>query len=242
MRNRLIVSLLVPLLAACAVRLGGGGPEAYTVVSIAAAEGATAAQVAEQLRAAGAQLALVSADRDTAWFGQVAEAAGLELSGPGRTGPHGLAFFAPLELLGDTSIVLLVPSGGRIHMHDALYQIEENRFIDLMMVDVDNVQDLRDGVRTLLSYIASDVGHNVPLVLAVTAPTTAVDDSVAVLLRAAFANARDCGARPTNGESGGVAPVPLELLYGPAARLQCETAALLDGGLGGVSARLIVNR
>jgi hypothetical protein len=111
-----------------------------------------------------------------------------------------------------------------------------------MMVDVDNVQDLRDGVRTLLSYIASDVGNNVPLVLAVTAPTTAVDDSVAVLLRAAFANARDCGARPANGEGGGVARVPLELLYGPAARLQCETAALLGEGPGGVSARLIVNR
>ena len=77
---------------------------------------------------------------------------------------------------------------------------------------------------------------------AVTAPTTAVDDSVAVLLRAAFANARDCGARPTNGESGGVAHVPLELMFGPGARLQCETAALLDGGVGGVSARLIVNR
>lgn len=245
MRNRLLVSLLIPLLGACAVRLGGTSPVPYGVAALTAGANVTPAQVAERLREAGADIALVSATRDSAWFAAVAEAAELELSGPGTTGPRGMAFLAPLELLGDTSIVLSVPSGGRIHMHDALYRVDEDRLLDLMMVDVDSVQDLRDGVRTLLSYIATDVGNSVPLVLAVTAPTTAVDDSVAVLLRAAFANARECGARSTN-DNGDDRPsgasVPLELLYGPIARMQCETASILEGAPSGIGARLIIGR
>jgi hypothetical protein len=109
-----------------------------------------------------------------------------------------------------------------------------------MLVDVDGVTNLRDGVRTLLMYIASDVGNNVPLMMGVSAPTTQRDDSVAVLLRAAFASARDCAG--DNGDSNGITAVEgLQLLYGPPARMQCQNARAMPGDAG-ISARLVVTR
>ncbi len=244
MRQAMIAALMISLLAACAVRLGGPSPAPFRVVVLSSAE-TDAAAVAAAIREQNGQIALVTADRDSAWFAEVASGAGLELSGPGHTGPHSMAFLtSQLKLLGDTSIVLLVPSGGRIHMHDALYEIAENRQIDLMMVDVDGVQDVRDGVRTLLMYIASDVGNSVPLVLGVSARTTQVDDSVAVLLRAAFASAKDCAAADGSsgdGASASIAVAGLALLYGPPARLQCEDARMTGNGQG-ISARLVVGR
>jgi hypothetical protein len=242
MRSRLLVGVLAVFAAACAVRLGGSGPEPYRVVAVPAGKDEAAATVAERIRAEEAQLVLVTAERDSAWFAELATAVGLELSGPGHTGPRSMAFLTGLKLLGDTSIVLVPESGGRIHMHDALYEISENRQLDLMLVDVDGVQNLRDGVRTLLMYIASDVGNNVPLVMGVSAPTTQVDDSVAVLLRAAFASARDCASASDDGDSNAISAVEgLQLLYGPPARMQCQSARAMAGDAG-ISARLVVTR
>ncbi len=235
MRTAKLVPIAV-LLAACAVRLGGPSPVDYRVVAIPADAAGTPAEVAGRLTGEGAQLALIAADRDSAWFAQVAEASGLDLSGPGTTGPRGLAFLSALPILGDTSIVLLAPGGGRIHMHDALFEIDEDRVIDMMLIDVEDVSDVRDGVRTLLSYIASDVGNNVPLVMAVSAPRTEADDSVAVLLRAAFANAGDCSI-----DTGEIAITGLRLLYGPPALMNCEDVRVLPQNAG-ISARLVVGR
>lgn len=236
MRHVSIAVLLLLMSAACAVRLGGPSPEPYRVVAVPARAADSATTVAESIRGEGGQLALIAADRDSAWFADVASQTGLELSGPGTTGPRGLAFLSGLRILGDTSIVLLVPSGGRIHMHDALFEVAENRNIDLMLVDVVGMSDVRDAVRTLLSYIASDVGNSVPLVMGIAAPTTAAEDSVVALLRAAFANAGDCAA------DSAVIDVPgLRLLYGPPARMQCDEAKALPGDAG-ISARLVVGR
>lgn len=234
MRITRLVLPAVLLLAACAVRLGGPSPLTYRIVAVPAHADGSPADVGGRLTAEGAQLALIAADRDSAWFSGVASAAGLELSGPGTTGPRGLAFLSSLPILGDTSIVLLPPAGGRIHMHDALFEISEDRVIDLMLIDPEDVTDVRDAVRTLLSYIASDVGNSVPLVLAVSGPATAVDDSVAVLLRAAFANAGDCA---TEGER--IVIPGLRLLYGPPALVRCEDVRVLPDGAG-VSAELVI--
>lgn len=237
MRQAIGATLLLALFTACAVRMGGHKPEPYSVVAVHARDGEAAQDVAAQITAQGGQIAFVTADRDTAWFGEIATQTGLELSGPGRTGRNGLAFYTNLKILGDTSIVLLIPSGGRVHMHDALFEISEDRNIDLMFIDVDGVEDLRDATRTLLSYIATDVGNNIPLIIGVAAPSTQVDDSVALLIRAAFSNARDCAA-DAGGEAWAGDVAGLHLLFGPPARMQCENArAVLEEG--SISARLI---
>jgi hypothetical protein len=68
-------------------------------------------------------------------------------------------------------------------------------------------------------------------------PSTQVDDSVAILIRAAFSNARDC-AVDAGGEAWTGDVAGLHLLFGPPARMQCENArAVLEEG--SISARLI---
>jgi hypothetical protein len=226
--------------SACAVRLGGGGPEPYQTLAVPAGASASAEDVASRIRSVAGQLVLLTADRDSAWFADIAERTGLALSGPGRTGSRSMAFLTDgLTLLGDTSLVLGLASGGVMHMHDALYEIGKDRLIDLMLIDLEAVTDLRDGVRTLLSYIATDVGNNVPLILAVQAPTPQVGDSAAVLLRAAFGNAAECAAR--DGKSA-AEPARMNLFYYPSVRLTCQSAGLLPGDETAISARLVVGR
>lgn len=228
--NRTIrIVILVPLVllaaSACALRLGGAGPVTYSAVAIRADAGANAAAVATQLRDAGAQLVLLSAAQDSAWFASVAGAAGLELSGPGETSGRGLAFMTNLELLGDTSLVLDVDGGGAVHMHDALYQVDERRNIDLMFVRFDG-PDLRAAVRTLLGYIATDVGASAALLLAIDAPTPQAADSATVLVRATLGNAAECGDIAAAATTSRV-----RLLYGPSARLTCLSAQALSNGV-----------
>jgi hypothetical protein len=199
---------------------------------------ASADQAAQRIRNEAGQLVLLVSERDSAWFADVAKQTQLELSGPGRTGPRGMGFLTGLKLLGDTSLVLGLQGGGRMYMHDALYEIEENRLLDLMLIDLGDAPDLREGVRTLLSYIATDVGNNVPLILGVQTPTPQLGDSVAILLRAAFANAAECAARGEN--RGTVPPSQLHLFFHPAVRLTCESASALPGEPLAISARLVV--
>ena len=225
-------------LAACAVRLGGPTPEEYSAVALVAGAAESPSDVAARLRAAEAELVLLGADRDSAWFAAVATELGLTLSGPGRTGPRAMGFLARLEILGDTSIVLQVREGGRIHMHDALYAVDKNRNIDLMMVRFEDTNDLRAAVRTLFGYIATDVGASAALLLAIDATTPQVADSAAVLMRATLNSALECGE--SNSAAGATPPV--QLLYGPSARLGCRTARVLEGTPPGVAARVVVNR
>lgn len=224
---RMVILVPLALLAAsaCALRLGGPGPETYSAVAIRAESGASAAAIATQLRDAGAQLVLLSAAQDSAWFASVASAAGLALSGPGETSGRGLAFMTNLELLGDTSLVLEVPGGGNVHMHDALYEVDEDRNIDLMFVRFDG-PDLRAAVRTLLGYIATDVGASAALLLAVDAATPQAADSATVLVRATLGNAAECGDIAAAATTSRV-----RLLYGPSARLTCLSAQALPNGV-----------
>lgn len=228
--NRTIrIVLLAPLAlltaSACALRLGGSGPETYSAVAIRAEAGADATAIATQLRDAGADLVLLSAEQDSTWFASVAGAAGLDLSGPGETSGRGLAFMTSLELLGDTSLVLDVAGGGEVHMHDALYKIDDRRNIDLMFVRFDG-PDLRAAVRTLLGYIATDVGASAALLLAIDASTPQVADSATVLVRATLGNAAECGDITAAATTSRV-----RLLYGPSARLTCLSAQALPNGV-----------
>ena len=230
-------ALAVAVLAGCGVRLGGPGPEEYTALALPSVD-VPAAQAVQRILESGADLVLVANRAEPSWFEAVAEGTGLELSGPGRNGSYSLAFYSNLELLGDTALVLGTPSGGRLHLQDALYKVDDRRVLDLMLLEVTEGVDLRESVRTLLSYIATDVGADAAVLLGVTAPTPAVSDSVAILLRAAFGNAWEC---TDAGRAGAASPVmEIRLFYGPEVRMGCESARILDRPGGPVAAEVVV--
>lgn len=244
--------LVLTIAGGCAVRLGGGGPEMYRTLAYTAPEGETAEAAAARIAAAEADVVLLAGPGDSAWFADVANRTRLELSGPGRTGDKAQAFLTRrLEIVGDTSITIDVSGGGRIHMHDALYEISDRRYVDLMLVQLET-QQLREAVRTLLSYIATDVGATAAVMFALDAATPQAADSAATLLRAAYTNAWECAAPA--GESGadaeaGVEPEPeagvepeieLRLFYGPAVRMDCEQATVLDAPGSPIVADLVV--
>jgi hypothetical protein len=229
--------------AACAVRLGGPSPQEYRTLAMGAGPSATSAEVAQIVRDAGANVVLLAAEQDTAWFTAVSNETGLALSGPGTTERTAKAFLTNLKVLGDTSIVLGIADGSRMHMHDALYEIEENRHLDLMLVGLSERSDLREAVRALLSYIATDVGPNAALMIAIDAPSPAAGDSVATLLRAAYTNAIEC--TQSNGSTDGPRVSQtgnVRLFYGPSARVRCEDARTLQANGDPIVAQLIVSR
>lgn len=230
------ISTLTVAAAACAVRLGGPSPVEYDAAALSELRDADAAQVAERIRDAGAEIVLLAAERtDSAWFTAVAGNARLALSGPGTTTGRGYAFLTNLEILGDTSLVLPVQGGGAVHMHDALYRIDENRNIDLMLVRLEGA-DLRAAVRTLLDYIATDVPADAPLLLAFDGPTPERADSAAVIIRATMASAAECREDAQQ-------PMPaVRLMYGPSARVRCLTARNVAGTQPGIVARLEIGR
>lgn len=209
--------------SACAVRLGGPAPEEYDALALHA--DGDAAAVGRQLRSASADLVLLSAPQDSTWFANVAQQADLTLSGPGTTSGSGLALLSRLKLLGDTALALPVEGGGQLHMMDALYEVSKDRHLDMMLVRIPQDASAREGVRTLLGYIATDVGGTAAVLLAIDAVTPQRADSTALLLRAAFEQVNDCRGRGPGNAAAGQA---LRLFYGPTARIDCEDARLLD--------------
>jgi hypothetical protein len=225
------------LLAACASGVGGGGTRDLEVVAFRADAAAAPADVAGRISQAGADIVLLSAERDSAWFAAVAAETRMQLSGPGTTGGVGLAFLTRLEMLGDTSLVLEVPDGGSVHMQDALYRVERNRLLDVMTVRFD-APDLRIAVRRLFDYLAHDVAAHVPVVLAIDAATPAQADSVAVLMRAYYSNELEC---PGSQIPAGTA-LPVRLLYGPSARISCRASRVIPGPSPAPAIRAVLGR
>lgn len=223
-----LLTVLALSLAACAVRLGGPSPEEYDVAAMFEPLNADAGEVAQRITAAGAEIVLLAAERqDSAWFTAVAANARLGLSGPGTTTGRGYAFMTNLEILGDTSLALPVDGGGTVHMHDALYRIDQYRNIDLMLVRLEG-PDLRATVDRLLRYIATDVPADAALLLALDGPTPEAADSAATMIRATIASASACRDLQD-------APAPaVRLLYGPSARIRCLSARDLPGSTPGV--------
>jgi len=238
MIGRVLAAAALLACTACALRLGGSKPEEYGTLGMAVPASASASAVAGVIKQANAQIVLLTAERDSAWFAEVSTATGLALSGPGRTEPAAKAFLTNLEILGDTSIVLGVADGTRMHVHDALYQIEEGRDVDLMFVRIGPDTDLRDAVRALLGYVATDVGPNAALAIAVDAPTPQAGDSVAVLLRAVYTSARECAGPDTAGSAAG----RIQLFYGPSARVRCARARTINYEGTPITADLVVAR
>jgi hypothetical protein len=207
-------------------------------MALEAPAGATAEAIAAAITGSGATMVLLTADHDSSWFADVATRTGLGLSGPGTTETPAKAFLTNLEILGDTSIVLGVADGSRMHMHDALYQIEEEgRLIDLMLIGVSDSSDLREAARTLLGYIATDVGASAAVVMAIDSPTRQAADSLATLLRAAYSTATEC-----SGDAGAAASSTVRLYYGPSARVRCTAARQVQGIGSPMLAELIVGR
>lgn len=233
------------LLAGCAIRIGGPDAVEYRVLSIKAAADAPAERVASQIRDADAQIVLLEAERDTAWFAEVARGAELELSGPGLANGHGLAFLAPTPV-GDTTIAIPVtPTGDSVTVHDALYRVDDNRYLDVLATRVPAGVDRRKAIRALLDYIATDVPSNAGVIIAVDAADAAGSESVADLFRPAFANASEClleteSDGPDDVDEAPPPDVPLPVYYGPQLRMLCEDAELRAGAIRALLANLVV--
>jgi hypothetical protein len=237
--NRLsvLVVVLVFALGACAVNMGAPSPIELPTVALRADAGATPAQVAEALNGAEARAAFVAAPEDTAWFRDVAGAAGRTLVGPAPMGALRIAFVAP-EALGDTTLTLAY-DGGRLPILDALYEIEDDRLLDLLAFQVEDDGHARAAVGALLEYVATDVGNSAALVLAAVVPSAAAGDSVARLLSPAYYDAGRCGTDAAASTDG----VQLRVFYGPEARMYCEGARSESGAAGEwLRAQLVMGR
>jgi hypothetical protein len=239
--RRWLIGVVVLGVAGCAVRLGGPTPIEYNAVALEVAAGTPAANVASALRAAAVDVVLITAPRDSSWFAELAESLELDLSGPGLIADGGnMAFLTSLEILGDTTITLPTTGGGQLHMHDALYEVDEQRHLDLMLVRMTPGIDLRAAMQTLLGYIATDVGATAAVLLALDMPTPQLADSATVLLRAYMAPARGCADDAADAAAPAGASA-LRLFYGPSARIDCESAQPLPE-LGAVVTRVVINR
>lgn len=219
MRGWLVVAVVAVTSACGGLALGGPSPEPYTALALDART-ASAQDAAAQIQGAAADFALVVGAADSAWFAQLATASGLELSGPAIAPMGGLAFVSRLELIGDTSLVLRIGNGD-VHVQDALYAVDDDRFLDLMLVQLDEGTDLQEATRVLLEYMATDVMAHAALVLGVAAHDAAAANEVETMLRAAFTNAAECaGGEAASGR-------PFRLFFGPAARVRCEDARMI---------------
>lgn len=225
----------VLLLSACAVRLGGPVPEAYRVLALRSAPGAEAGAVASGIRALDADIAFVTGPADSAWFADLAVAAGLQVSGPAMAGDVGVAFFA-WEAEGDTTISLPLEGGGSLTVQDALYAVDDDRFLDLMAVHLPAGAEPRAAARALLGYVATDVMGSVAVVLAVSAEEPGDADQLVELLAPVYLPETGCGsaeAAPTG---------TIRLLYGPALRIECEAARAVPATPGAVVMDVVVRR
>lgn len=222
------------LLAGCAVNLGGPKPIDYHALAVEVPAGTAAAQVAATVKEVGANLVLVSAAADSAWFSDVSRQTGLVLSGPGRAGALGLGFLAS-KPVGDTTAVLPVAGTPGITLHDALYQPEKQRYLDLLEAHIPGGTP-HDVAQALLKYVAADVMSNSAVVLAMTGPDPALADSVATLIRPAFLDARDCMKKDAS-------PAGVRLMYGPETRTRCTEARVVSVASGtAISAQLVIER
>jgi hypothetical protein len=239
-RRSIIPVLALLSLGACSVRLGGPGPVEYRTVALSTGPGALPAQVAQYIRQADANLVLLAAQADSAWFAEVARQSKLTLSGPGLAGGVALAFLASTPL-GDTTVTLPLETGGSIVLHDALYRVDKHRYLDLMALRVGSLGEVRPAAQALLRYVATDVMTSAAVVLAVDVPDAATGDALAALLEPAFLDARGCLPTPQRERLTADGP-GMRFFYGPEARLRCEGARQLGGGDTPVVVQLVIGR
>lgn len=224
--RRIVVTFLALGAAACATTMGGPEDVGLSAVAYRAAPGTSPAAVAATLANDGAEVALVIAPGDSAWFAALAEAAGLHLSGPARAGDLGLALLA-MEPLGDTVIDLRY-DGGTIPMVDALYDLADEHYLDMMAIRVQEGDAVQPVATRLLRYIATDVPPSAAIILAVAVPSPAFGDSLARLLSPGYFDTLRCGGNSAPGSFDG----EIRLFYGPEARIWCGDASASMTGAG----------
>ena len=211
----------------CAMAMGRPDPVERDVVIMRLDAAADAAQTAQVLTQQGAEYAIVSAPRDSAWFADVATRANLTTTRTGRVGGRSFGFVGP-KALGDTTLTLNVPGGGVLRIHDALFEVDKNRHFDMMAVQFDSTVNVQRSVTRLLEYIAKDVGPTVSLLFMVEAETAALGDSVSVILRPLYTDMFECTAEGRAGTR--AADLPIRVFYGPVARMGCESAERIAPG------------
>ena len=236
MKRLLSLMALTGALGACALNLGGPRDIPVSAAALRLGPDADANAVAEALRSASVDAALVAGAVDSAWLASVAEATGLTLSGPGAAGDLSLAFLGD-EPLGDTTVVLPF-TGGSLVVHDALYRPGKERLLDLMIFRLDHAEQARPAITALLEYMATDVSNAAAVVIAVAVPSAAIGDTVRRMLSPAYFDALRCepGLTPPGDRDG------IRLFYGPEARVYCRSAAVEASVGEGVRAELTIGR
>ena len=197
-------------------------------------DGMTADALGARIKQGGYEFAMLSTARDSAFLAAAASQAGLQMTRPGRIGDATYTFFGP-KAVGDTTHTVMVQGGGQVRLHDALYQIDKNRFLDLLIARFEGVTDMSRGVRALLGYVGSDVSNSAGLLLGVEAPTAQFGDSIALLLRAVYRDTRECASTGASANSPSI-----RLFYGPEIRVRCERAEVLGEANAPVSAQFVL--
>jgi hypothetical protein len=229
MKQVSVVVVLVSLMAACAT-VRGRDPVQRDAVALRVTGNPSAEQFGARLREGGYEYALVASDRDSAWLASAANAAGLQITRPGRVNGGNYVFFGP-KALGDTTHTVSVQGGGQVRLHDALFQVDKARTLDLILARFDSVTNVSRATQALISYIGSDVSNSAALVLAIEAPTPQAGDSIARSLRVLYSESRECagGDNNPNGST-------MRLFFGPTTRIRCERAQVLNESGGPISA------
>lgn len=234
--KQLPTALAALALSACALNLGGPKEIDVPTAAVRVEGGTDAATVASALRGAEIRAAVVASPADDSWFETLGSAASLYLSGPGEMAGLRMAFLTDAEAVGDTTIDLTY-EGGTFTVHDALYEVEKNRLLDILAFRMDDANSVQAALGAFLEYVATDVSNEAAVVIAVAVPSAAIGDRVARMLSPGFYDARLCGGGSApNGEE-------IRLFYGPEARMFCTGSAtedLADGEL--VRARLTMGR
>jgi hypothetical protein len=239
--NRLFGSLPVLFLllgVACSPTMGEPRHLSLPTVALLAGADVPAAAAGAAVREGSPRIALVFGPADTAWYDAVAAAAGLQaVSGPGMVGPDlGVAFLG-MEAVGDTTLEITY-DGGRFTLHDALYDLGQRRFLDLLAFRVETPAAVRPVILALTRYIATDVEPGAAVVMAVAVPSPEVGDSVARMLTPMYRGAPLCGA-----PAAAVAASGVRLFFGPDARIYCRAAsAAATAGGERIRAELVVGR
>jgi hypothetical protein len=236
--NRLLASLLVILLVACAPNMGDPRPVSVPTAAFLASADVTADVVAEALLPAAPRIAFVAGPGDEAWFNAVASMARLgPVSGPATLRPDLAVAFLGMEVVGDTTIELTY-EGGSFVLHDALYDLGRRHWLDLLAFEVGSADVARPILEALTAYIATDVMPGAAVAIAVAVPDAVVGDSVSRLLSPAFRGTVHCGASVEAVDGSGI-----RLYYGPEARIYCRDASVVSTAGGDrVQAALVAGR
>ena len=234
--KRLFVAVVALGTAACAANMGAPEEISVPTAAIRADAGASPADVAGAIQSASARVALVAGPQDAGWFRQLATATDLTLTGPAEADGVRLGFLAT-EAVGDTVIELSYPNG-RYTLLDALYEVKDKRYLDLLAFRVEKPGEARPLIASLLEYIATDVMPDAAVILAVAVPDPAVGDSVAAMFSPGYYEAVRCASGETPSPTAG-----LRLFYGPEARIFCRGTSVQNTGIGEVTtARLVMGR